>query len=193
MEAGTSPAVTRAIVAALLAFAALLAMTWLASASASAAAAGCAHADDTSQTASREQLRRAVVCLVNEKRDARGKPGLDDDSKLEQAATKHAKTMKRKDCFSHKCSGEPSLGSRVRNTGYLQGADRWHYAENFGCSSTPQAIVNGWMHQDFSRKNILKSKFRDVGVGMQKGVPEPPCMGGPGQSTFVGVFAWRKP
>jgi uncharacterized protein YkwD len=160
---------------------------------ATASAASCAHADDTHATASLKELKRAVVCLINDKRHDHGKHQLDRNGKLDEAAGRHTRMMLRKDCFQNKCPGEPGLGGRIRDTGYLKGATRWHYAENLGCDDTPKQMVHTWMGSPFHRKNILKSKYRDIGAGAAKGVPQGSCGNNNALTTYTVVFAWRKP
>ncbi len=172
---------------------ALLAVLAIGGAATNAAAATCRHADDTHATASLKDLKRAIFCLVNDKRHDRGKHQLDRNGKLDQAAGRHTRQMLKKDCFQDKCPGEPGLGGRIRETGYLQGATRWHYSESFGCESTPKQMVHAWMGTPFHRRNILKSKYRDIGVGAGKGVPHGSCNNNNALTTFTAVFAWRKP
>jgi uncharacterized protein YkwD len=161
--------------------------------SSQAMAASCAHADDTHATASLGQLEKSVVCLINHKRDDRGKHHLDRNGKLNEASARHTKTMLKKDCFKDRCPGEPGLGGRIRDSGYLRGAHRWHYAENTGCGLTPQDMYHAWFASPFNRKNILKAKYRDVGAGAGKGVPQGHCGNDAALTTYTVVFAWREP
>jgi uncharacterized protein YkwD len=172
---------------------ALLAVLALGGVATNASAVTCRHADDTHATASLKDLKRAIVCLVNDKRHDRGKHRLDRNGKLDQAAGRHTRQMLKKACFKDKCPGEPGLGGRIRETGYLQGATRWHYSESFGCESTPKQMVHAWMGTPFHRRNILKSKYRDIGVGAGKGVPHGSCNNNNALTTFTAVFAWREP
>jgi uncharacterized protein YkwD len=159
-----------------------------------ASATDCAHATDTWATASIDQLERSIGCLVNEKRHDRGKHRLDRNGKLDEAAAKHTRQMIKKDCLSHRCPGEPGLGGRIRDTGYLKGANRWRYAENTGCAATPKAMFNAWFDSSFYRENMLKSTYRDVGIGAAKGVPDvAACDHDQTRTTYTMVFAWREP
>ena len=128
-------------VAALLAGLALL----LGSAPQSASAADCENANATINEATEKQLRKALFCLINEKRHQRDRKRLDQNDKLQEAARRHTQTMLEDDCWKHKCEGEPPLGKRIRKTGYLDGAREWHFAENFGCAFTPEGMLDAWL------------------------------------------------
>jgi uncharacterized protein YkwD len=39
--------------------------------------------------------------------------------------------------------------------------------------ATPRSIVNGWMHSPGHRANILNRRFREIGIGVSRGAPEP--------------------
>jgi uncharacterized protein YkwD len=152
----------------------------------------CAHADATIDEASGKQLRKAIICLVNNDRADRDRHVLDPNSKLLEAANKHNKAMKRENCWKHECPGEPSLGKRIRNTGYLDGARRWRYAESFGCSATPNGMMNAWLGDDFTRENLRNRAFRDIGVGVLKDqIGASSCDDGD-EVTYTAVLARRK-
>jgi uncharacterized protein YkwD len=156
------------------------------------AGVACNNADARIDEASGKELRRALICLINEKRRERDRPVLDSNGDLKEAANKHNKAMLRENCFAHDCPNEPSLGQRVRRSGYLQGARRWRYAENIGCAATPRALLRIWMQNDFARQNILNRVFRDIGAGAVKDqVPRSRCDTG-NEVTYTVVFARRK-
>lgn len=178
-----------AILAAAAAFLLLLASG--ATTSRSYAGSVCNNAGATIDEASGKELRRALTCLINDKRRERDRPILDPNGDLKEAANKHNKAMLRENCFSHDCPNEPSLGQRVRRSGYLQGARRWRYAENIGCAVTPRALLRIWMKNDFARQNILNRVFRDIGAGAVKDqVPRSKCDTG-NEVTYTVVFARR--
>lgn len=155
------------------------------------AGATCNNADATIDQASGKELRRALTCLINDKRRDRDRPTLDPNGDLKEAANKHNKAMLRENCFAHDCPNEPSLGQRIRRSGYLQGARRWRYAENIGCAVTPQALMEIWMQNNFARENIINRVFRDIGVGVVKDqVGRSMCDTG-NEVTYTVVFARR--
>jgi len=130
------------------------------------------HGDRQPQNLTKKQARNAVICLVNRKRDRRGKPDLARDRRLVDAAQRHSYRMAKKNCFSHQCPGEASLLTRLKKVGYIvSGLSRWAYGENIALgtatSGTPRKIVNAWMGSSGHRANILSSTFRDIGVGFR--------------------------
>jgi uncharacterized protein YkwD len=42
-----------------------------------------------------------------------------------------------------------------------------------GDAATPEHIVVGWMNSPGHRRNILQADYREVGVGVTPGAPEP--------------------
>ena len=158
-----------------------------------AAAADCANADATMGEATEKQLRKSLFCLINEKRHQRERKRLDHSDKLQEAARSHTQTMLEDDCWKHKCEGEPPLGKRIRKTGYLDGAREWHFAENFGCATTPRSMLDAWLGSDFQRRNLLNPGYEDMGVfAVKDQVSNPPSNCDPTRVTYTVVFASRK-
>lgn len=118
--------------------------------------------------------RKAVFCLLNRERASRGIGKLDRDKKLQRASQNHNDYMQNHSCFSHQCSGEGSLTSRLQKVGWLTGGlSSWGYGENIAWGSghlgTPRSIVNQWMNSSGHRANILNRSYDEVGVGYGKG------------------------
>jgi uncharacterized protein YkwD len=156
-----------------------------------AATAGtCANAEEPAQELERKALRKALTCLINKQRQARDLVKLHKNRQLKHAAQRHTNTMVKTDCLLHECPGEAGIEQRIRRSGYLDGADRWAYAENTGCAVTAKAMVGRWMDSDFHRGNVLRHKFRDIGVGVSNLPVSSECKAD--HATFTAVFAWRK-
>jgi uncharacterized protein YkwD len=156
---------------------------------------GCPNTNTPVNQLTDRQIRKSTGCLIDRERRQRNRVALDLNGKLTKAAEKHTKRMIRDDCFDHKCPGEPGLGKRIRRTGYLDGADKWRYAENLGCDDTTSGMVDAWLGDDFNRTNLLKRRYRDLGVGVEQGVPPTPPPAGTcpnDAATFTLVFAVRK-
>ncbi len=122
------------------------------------------------------EARAAVLCLVNRERNRAGLRPLDRDRSLQRAAQRHNDRMVGSGCFSHQCSGEADLGTRLKSSGYLRGnLRRWAYGENIAWGmerrGTPAAIVGAWMGSPPHRANILSASFRELGVGFATGSP----------------------
>jgi uncharacterized protein YkwD len=145
--------------------------------SAAAAKSACARwGNDQAKRLERHEAARAVRCLVNRRREARGLHRLEGDPRLGRAAQRHTRHMKRHECFSHKCPGEPSPRRRLERVGYItDDLRRYSFGENIGWGtgsfSTPRAMVPAWMRSAGHRRNILDRDFRDLGVGFVRGTP----------------------
>jgi uncharacterized protein YkwD len=155
------------------------------------ASASCPHAGAHPHQVSLTKLRNAMTCLVNHERASRGLHRLDSNGRLERAAQQHTDVMLAKDCFSHRCPGESGLGRRVRRTGYTRGYGRFRFAENLGYDNTPREMIKRWLRSGFNRNNLLKRRFRDVGVGVGWGTPKASLPDSKFE-TYTVVFGWRK-
>ncbi len=157
----------RTIVAALLVLAAAL----VAAPPAPAMSAPAGHADRVGpavRTAriARVSVRDQVIELTNEIRVARGCDPLSKNAALSKSAQRHTKRMAnagRGGTLSHQLPGEASLGTRVTRAGYRG----WTLiGENVANgSATPAAVLRAWMHSRPHRRNILKCRYQDLGVG----------------------------
>ena len=161
-----------ALIALVLAAFGIAAPPWTADAEASA----CPGADAKPANLSANEARKAIICLVNRKRDDAGLGSLARDRRLQKAAQRHNERMHGNGCFAHQCPGEGGLDTRLRDVGYLSdGLRRWGYAENIAWGrkgrGTPASIVDAWMHSSGHRANILSRDFRDLGVGFAAGTP----------------------
>lgn len=156
-----------------------------------AAAAPCPHADAGIDEATAKQHATAIGCLINRDRARHDRGHLANNSKLKTAAGRHNRTMLKKNCWDHDCPGEPGLGRRIRNTGYLDGARSWSYGETFGCATSPKAMLNVWLQNGFARGNIRNPSFKDVGIAAARDqVGASNCDDG-NEITFTVVFARR--
>jgi uncharacterized protein YkwD len=150
---------------------------------ASAAAASCAGANLTPTSGNVEQVRAAVLCLINQERERHGEGALAPNAKLAHAAQAHSRDMANEDYFSHVApNGETPL-ERMRASGYLPNAqDGYAVGENIAWGTmwlaTPQSIVNAWMASPGHRANILDGAYRETGVGVE---PRPPASLAEGQ------------
>ena len=126
---------------------------------------------------SSDDARRAIVCLLNQRRDRAGLPDLRPDNKLDRAAQQHNRP--------HGWHGllRPRLLRRKRprpaaeRVGYLGGGlTRWVYGENIAWGAdwrgSPAAIVDAWMDSPPHRANILNRSFREIGIGFDTGTPD---------------------
>jgi uncharacterized protein YkwD len=141
------------------------------------------------------RVRRAVLCLLNAERTRRGLAPLRSSGQLRKAATNYSRTMVRKRFFDHVSPGGATMLSRIRNgTSYLSRDVRdWALGENLGWGSgpksTPQSMVRMWMGSAGHRNNILRARFRHVGIGVATGAPA--NIGGDRAATYTIEFGYR--
>jgi uncharacterized protein YkwD len=120
--------------------------------------------------ASPEQLaltanEQEMVKLHNQARSQNGVEELCVDSRLVKAARLHAKDMIEKDYFSHTSQDGRGPGQRISAQGYKWAAYGENISYGSGSSGTPQNVFDRWMSSEGHRSNILRSTFKDVGVG----------------------------
>lgn len=136
----------------------------------------CENAQAEPASLTQPQAADAIRCLINKRRAQAGIGRLATNGKLNDAAQKHNDFMVDHGCFSHECSGEASMVTRIKSTGYLDGAMAWSIGENIAWGEqnlgSPAAIVQAWMNSAGHRANILNKSFDDIGIGVTNGTPE---------------------
>ena len=156
------------LLAALLALVALLAP-------AAAQAQGCANLNLKPTRANLEIVRAAVLCLHNAERARNGLPRLSENPRLRRAAARHALHMVAARFFDHTTPAGSTMVDRIRRTGYASGARGWSIGENIawgtGRLATAAQIHRSWMSSPGHRANILQRSFREIGIGIETGVP----------------------
>lgn len=120
------------------------------------------------------RARKAVLCLVDKARRRRGKGVYRPSRALKRSSKGHSRRMVGSGCFSHQCSGEPPLPSRVTRTGYLPCRCSWRVGENIaygsGWRGSARSVVRAWMKSPSHKQAILDS-FRHGDVGVRAGNP----------------------
>jgi uncharacterized protein YkwD len=120
----------------------------------------CVGADVPATAASLDQLRAAVVCLVNQQRTARHLPALHVSPLLNHSAQAWTDVMVATGNFTHGPGNAFAL--RISAAGY----DWQAAAENIATGyPSPRAVVSAWMASPDHCRNILGPSFRDVGTG----------------------------
>lgn len=147
----------------------------------------CASTSATPASSNLSSISRSILCLLNGERAQAGLPRLRSNARLGRAARGMANLMVQKRFFAHDTPDGRSVLDRIKPTGYIHGS--WSLGENIawgsGALATPRAIVNGWMHSPGHRANILRGKFRDIGIGIKLGAPQQGLSGG---ATYVTDF-----
>jgi uncharacterized protein YkwD len=141
--------------------------------------------------ASRDEFTQATVHLINAVRDAHGLPAVRLNAQLSTAARRHSKDMVRRHYFSHVTPEGFTFADRIRRTGYLRTNRHWLVGETLAWGwrrrAAPARIVTAWMHSPPHREVILNPTYRDVGIGVVTGVPEPLPRGGATYTADFGV------
>jgi uncharacterized protein YkwD len=137
----------------------------------SAVAAGCPGASASAANANPDKLRSALLCVVNRKRASRGLSALKVDRRIQKAAGRHARDMKRHNYFAHQRAGGPDLTARLHRAGWHGRA--WGETIAYGCgpSASPRATVRNWMNSPPHKAIILSGTYRHGGVGVVDGAP----------------------
>ena len=79
---------------------------------------------------------------------------------------------------------------RLAAVGYANGAGCWSAGENLLFSQvrlTPQQVLTAWMKSRAHRRNILRTRWREFGLGVVMTSPS----GKPGGITIVALFGTR--
>jgi uncharacterized protein YkwD len=152
-----------------------------------ALAAGCANANANPNDVSLKDARAATVCILNRKRRAHGLGALRENKRLDLASQRHANDMSAHNFFAH-----GDFVGRIKRARYLDGARSWTLGENIAWGSmdyaTPASIVDSWMHSPPHRANILRGRFREIGLGIARGSPS---SGQKRAGTYVTDFGAR--
>ena len=122
-------------------------------------------------------IRNNILQLVNHQRQKWGKHLLSLDSRLTKAAQIHSEDMARHRTISHVGSDGSSVAVRIKRTGYRYRA----IAENVAMGQqSSREVIKVWMQNPSHRRNILSSKYTEIGIGI---------VYGPGGPYWIQVFA----
>jgi uncharacterized protein YkwD len=140
------------------------------------AASSCANTGLTPQPGNLGLVRAAVLCLIDQEREAHGESALQPNAKLTHAAQGHSEDMASEDYFSHTApNGETPL-DRMRASGYIDSSQEgYEVGENIAWGTlwlaSPQSIVSAWMASPGHRANILDAHYRETGIGISSHPP----------------------
>jgi uncharacterized protein YkwD len=119
----------------------------------------CRNADTPASAASKQAMRAAVLCLINQQRTARHLPPLSDSPRLDRSAQLWTNRMVATSDFTH----GSDFAARLTAAGF-----NWSYAgENIASGfRTPRQVVTGWMASTGHCRNILGPDYANVGTGV---------------------------
>jgi len=177
----------RTLIAAV-AFLAAAALTWIGvqagtAADATASRVGCPGQGNGAAPAAAQE--RAMLCLVNRARGARGLAPLTALESLARAADRKSGDILRCDEFSHEACGR-DFTYWISRFGYQGCSEGENIAWGSGSLGTPRSIFRAWMHSLGHRENIL-GPYEDTGIGLRTGSLE----GYPGAHVWTQEFGTR--
>jgi uncharacterized protein YkwD len=173
----------------------IVAFTLAGSASASAAdstaAAGCPSVDVAPAADNMDAVRAGILCLANAERSQRGLVLLRENPKLRRAARAHSSDMVRDGYFAHTEPDGDTFVDRILAARYTRRGDGWTLGENLawgtGELGTARGVHDAWMRSSGHRATILKPAYRELGIGVRRGVPGDAGVG----ATFTTDFGVR--
>lgn len=124
-----------------------------------------------------------VLQLTNNERAKNGCGPLKTNSALTKAADLHATDMVVHHFFDHNSQDGRSPFDRMKSAGFKGGA----MAENIAVGyKSAAAVVDGWMHSEGHRKNILNCDYTMIGIGYDSGQVKPDWGNGSWVQDFGG-------
>ncbi len=148
----------------------------------------CPNIDVTPTASNSRTIRAAMLCLINVERARHERQPVDENPKLRRAARRHSADMVDAGYFAHTAPDGNTFVDRVLATGYVRRTGRWSLGENLawgtGELGTPRGIHAAWMDSSGHKANILKRSYRDIGIGIQLGIPKDAGVG----ATFTTDF-----
>lgn len=155
---------------------------------------GCADGGAGVTTIALAGTRSALVCLVNAERARFGLKPVTTDVRLQRSANGHSHDMVARGYFGHVSPSGGTLAKRIRRAGYLRTALTWDAGETlaFGTGSvTPLQLFTALLSSPAHAAIIHDGRFRQLGVGLERGVPD---AAEPGMTTTLefGVVSVRR-
>ncbi len=111
-----------------------------------------------------------IIELTNAEREKKGLEPYKVNEQLSEAALAHARNMARQRRMTHVLDGE-TPADRVKRAKYPMRAVGENVARGY---RSPVATMRGWMKSPGHRKNILSSKFTEIGVAVAYGADGKP-------------------
>jgi uncharacterized protein YkwD len=148
---------------------------WMLVTGSPASASSCPNTNVQVTELSQSAMEGSIACLINEERGAYGVSPVQPNADLRQAALSHSTEMVSQGYFEHTSPAGVTFVDRIMATGYTQGARFWEVGENLvwgsGTLSTPQSLVTSWMNSPPHRENLLRARFRELGIAAVVGTP----------------------
>jgi uncharacterized protein YkwD len=118
------------------------------------------------QSSATAKMEVQVRQQINQIRQKQGLSGLQNNEKLAQVARDYSRRMAEQNFFSHTSPSGDTMVQRVHSAKIFY----FMLGENlFMGTNIPQpvpAAVQGWMESQGHRENILRSEYRETGIGV---------------------------
>jgi uncharacterized protein YkwD len=112
------------------------------------------------------RIRAELQAQINRQRQQASVPPLTLNSQLDVAAQRHAEDMLARSYFAHRSPEGATVRERATAAGYIWRTIGENLAEG---QPTIADAVDGWMHSQGHRENILNPSFVDTGIGLAIG------------------------
>lgn len=146
-----------------------------ASGAATAADSRCGQATTMTAPPTLKQASRSILCLVNGERASRGLAPLRPSRRLRRSARSHSRDMVARQYFSHVSPGGADARRRILRAGYLRTRPYAKLGETIAWGpeggGAPAELVRSFMRSHGHRRTLLDPEYRDIGVGLVRGVP----------------------
>jgi len=133
--------------------------------------APAAYACPSERSQNRAAAINGMMCLLNQERTKRGIAPVRWDGRLARVAKRHAGDMVSFSFTGHNSPARGGLLARVKRARAASRHRQFWVGENLGWGGTPLAVHRAWMRSAIHKKATLYRKFRRVGVGVVRGLP----------------------
>jgi uncharacterized protein YkwD len=138
-------------------------------------ASDCAGAELVPTTANLAAIRSATLCLLNVERTQRGRTPLRSHGELAVVAGSYARAMVDYSFFGHDSPNGSTFVDRIKRTTYLTRTAGWAIGENLAWGevelASPAEIVDAWMRSPGHKRNIIDTRYVEIGIGVVYGTP----------------------
>lgn len=138
--------------------------------------AACPSIDIALTATNVDEIREGILCLTNAERAQRDLKLLRENAKLRNAALAHSSDMVRRGYFAHTTPSGATFVDRIVRAGYTKRNAGWSLGENLawgtGELGTARGIHEAWMRSSGHRANIVRTAYRELGIGIRPGVPK---------------------
>lgn len=118
------------------------------------------------QSATTAAMEVQVRQRINTIRQQQGLSPLRHHEPLAQVARNYSRRMAEQRFFAHKSPQGDTMVERVRSAGIVYFMLGENLFTSTNIAQPVPAAISGWMHSPGHRANILRSEYRDTGVGI---------------------------